>query len=104
MPALSFWQIVTAIGKTRFPGTTEYAFRHALLRDSAYTMLTPQGRQAAHSAAAAWLERVGETDPLAIALHHEQAGDRAAAAPWLLQAAEREFINAGSVDRVIEPL
>jgi eukaryotic-like serine/threonine-protein kinase len=93
-------EIVEGSRSTRFPGTFEYAFRHALVRDAAYAMLTVQGREAAHKAAAAWLEQVGETDPLAIVMHHELAGDRLAAAPWLLKAASSAY-RAGAIDQLI---
>jgi hypothetical protein len=87
---------------TRFAGTTEYAFRHALLRDAAYAMLTKQGHSAAHRSAATWLEQIGETDPLTMVTHHEIAGDRVAAARWLAKAASRARFAGAAVDQIIE--
>ncbi len=41
---------------SRFPGEREYAFRHALLREGAYAMLTERDRKLGHGLAGAWLE------------------------------------------------
>jgi tetratricopeptide (TPR) repeat protein len=71
----------------RFLGETEYAFRHALLRDAAYAMLTEADRRAGHRLAADWLERAGERDALLLADHHERAGNSERAASFLAQAA-----------------
>jgi hypothetical protein len=93
-------EMIEASPSTRFAGETEYAFRHALVRDAAYAMLTASGREAAHRSAAAWLERSGETEPLAIAVQYEHAGDRLAAAPWLLQAAKNAY-RAGAIEQMV---
>jgi eukaryotic-like serine/threonine-protein kinase len=100
MDSLAAREMIEASRSTRFPGATEYAFRHALVRDAAYAMLTAQGREAAHRAAAAWLERIGESDPLAIVVHHEMAGDRLSAATWLVKAAT-DARKAGASDRLM---
>ena len=77
---------VLAVPRTgRFPGTRQYAFRHGLLRDAAYAMLTDEDRLVGHRLAGAWLEGAGETDALAIAEHFERA-EPSRAAPWFLAA------------------
>ncbi|HZF49012.1 MAG TPA: protein kinase [Polyangiaceae bacterium] len=43
---------------SRFPSEVEYAFRHALLREGAYAMLTAVDRKLGHGLAGAWLESV----------------------------------------------
>jgi predicted ATPase len=43
---------------SRFPSEVEYAFRHALLREGAYAMLTEVDRKLGHGLAGAWLESV----------------------------------------------
>ncbi len=67
----------------------EHQFRHGLLRDAAYAMLTDEDRSALHLAAGAWLERAGEQDALVLAEHFERAGARARATPFFFQASQR---------------
>ncbi len=65
-----------------------YAFRHALLRDAAYAMLTEQDKMLGHRLAGEFLEQAGESDPLLLAEHHERGGARAKAADAYRRAAE----------------
>jgi len=64
-----------------------YAFRHALLRDAAYAMLTEQDRTLGHRLAGAWLEARGDAEPLALAEHFEYGGEGERAAAWYHRAA-----------------
>jgi tetratricopeptide (TPR) repeat protein len=80
--------LVRRIG-SRFPGEREYRFRHALLREGAYAMLTEADRTLGHRLAGTWLEQSGETDPMVLAEHFERGGDRARAARHFLRAAEQ---------------
>jgi eukaryotic-like serine/threonine-protein kinase len=64
-----------------------YAFRHALVRDAAYAMLTEQDRRLGHLLAGSWLERRGNADPLALAEHFEWGGARERAVVWYHRAA-----------------
>jgi tetratricopeptide (TPR) repeat protein len=77
------------VSTTDAPGGAErsYAFRHALLRDAAYAMLTETDRRRAHTLAADWLERLDNPDPGVIAQHLENGGEAARAIPWLVRAA-----------------
>jgi tetratricopeptide (TPR) repeat protein len=59
---------------------SEYAFRHALVRDAVYATLTESDRQLGHALAGAWLETNGETDALLLAQHFDRAGEAANAA------------------------
>ena len=63
------------------PGLVEYIFRHALIQDAVYAMLTEHDRVAAHRAAAMWMVSAGDTDALAIAEHFERGGTPAAGDP-----------------------
>ncbi len=74
---------------SRLPGEAEYVFRHALLREAAYAMLTVADRTLGHRLAGAWLESAGERDPLVLAEHHARGGARDRAAGWCLVAAEQ---------------
>jgi tetratricopeptide (TPR) repeat protein len=71
----------------RFAGDREYAFRHSLLREAAYAMLTEGDRASGHRLAAQWLEIAGEKDSLRLADHYERGGDRERAASFFAQAA-----------------
>jgi tetratricopeptide (TPR) repeat protein len=67
----------------------EYAFRHALVRDAAYAMLTDADRQLGHRLAADHLESSGEgADEMSLAEHHERGGQPQRAAVWWRKAAE----------------
>ncbi|MDC0676751.1 serine/threonine-protein kinase [Sorangium atrum] len=68
-------ELVARRGVSRYPGHDELTFRHALVRDAAYGMLTDGDRAAGHRAAARWLRSVGETDERVLAEHAERGGD-----------------------------
>lgn len=55
--------------ESRFPAFKELGFRHALLRQGAYALVTDADRQTGHRRAAEWLVAVGEADPLVLAEH-----------------------------------
>ena len=78
----------------------EYVFRHGLIRDAAYAMLTEDDRRALHLRAGEWLDATGETEPLVLAEHFERAGARERAAPCYLGAAEAaaEGMNVAAAD------
>jgi tetratricopeptide (TPR) repeat protein len=80
-------EIVTRQLESRMPGHEEYAFRHGLVREGAYAMLTAEDRRLGHRLAATWLERSGERDQLALAEHFQRGGDSARAIPYFQRAA-----------------
>ena len=67
----------------------EYAFRHALLREAAYGMLTDEDRVLGHRLAGDWLERSSAEDAAVLAEHLERGGEGARAAQWYRRAAEQ---------------
>ncbi|HWO26538.1 MAG TPA: protein kinase [Kofleriaceae bacterium] len=77
--------------QSRFPGEEEYAFRHALLREGAYAMLTNEDRVLGHRLAGEWLEQHGEQDPLVLVEHFERSGDGTLAGLHYLRAAEQAY-------------
>jgi tetratricopeptide (TPR) repeat protein len=85
--ALARREIVSARSQSRFDDEAEYTFRHALVRDTAYSMLTPEDRSLAHRAAAAWLETRGEGEAAVLAAHLEAGGDPGRAASYYMRAA-----------------
>ena len=72
---------------SRFAGDSEYNFRHALLREAAYAMLTEADRKTGHTRAGEWLESRGERDATVLADHFERGGAVARAVPWVSKAA-----------------
>jgi hypothetical protein len=74
--------------QSQFADEVEFAFRHALLREGAYIMLTAEDRVLGHRLAGEWLEQHGEQDPLVLAEHFERGGDGARAGLHYLRAAE----------------
>jgi len=81
----------------RFAGEVEYTFRHGLLREAAYGMLTEADRRLGHHLAGLWLEEAGERDALVLADHLERGGEPGAAARWYERAAE-QALEAGDLE------
>jgi hypothetical protein len=73
---------------SKFPTEPEYAFRHALVREAAYAMLTSEDRALGHKLAAEWLEDVGETEAAVLAEHFDRGSTPARAIEWYRLAAE----------------
>ncbi|HWN69905.1 MAG TPA: AAA family ATPase [Haliangium sp.] len=76
----------------RFAGEDEHAFRHALIREAAYAMLTERDRVTGHRRAGEWMLGAGEQDPLVLAEHFEHGGERARAATFYQRAADQAFL------------
>ncbi|WP_437640990.1 serine/threonine-protein kinase [Sorangium sp. So ce854] len=70
-------------------GDAAYRFRHALLREAAYGMLTEGDRRLGHALAGGYLEQRGEADPMALAEHFDRGGEPARAATAYLAAARQ---------------
>jgi tetratricopeptide (TPR) repeat protein len=73
----------------RLAGQVEHDFRHALVQEAAYGMLTPRDRALAHRLAGAWLEAAGEGEAAVLAEHFERGGEAVRAAAFYGRAAER---------------
>jgi hypothetical protein len=78
-----------------------YAFRHAIVREAAYGMLTDEDRALGHRLAAEWLARAAESDAFVLAQHLERGGARAAAVPAYARAAE-QALDASDLDAVLD--
>lgn len=72
----------------RFANEAEYAFRHALVRDAAYALLTEGDRATGHRLAADFLVDAGERDAATIADHYRRGGALDRAAPLYSQAGD----------------
>ncbi|WP_437812403.1 serine/threonine-protein kinase [Sorangium sp. So ce1078] len=95
-PALDAWLSALAarewIARRPEPslkGEAEYAFRHALVREAAYDMLTDEDRTLGHRLAGGWLEAAGEHDAAVLAGHFERGGELGRAAACHARAAEQ---------------
>jgi eukaryotic-like serine/threonine-protein kinase len=75
--------------ESRLPAEEEMYFRHALLREAAYAMLTDKDRTVGHRLAGRWLEEHGEREPLILAHHFERGGDGPRAVGWYRKSAEQ---------------
>ncbi len=78
---------IVARDPSSIPGEREFAFRHALVRDAAYAMLTDKDRALGHVLAGTWLESKGASDAALLAEHYARGGSRSRAAFWFLRAA-----------------
>jgi tetratricopeptide (TPR) repeat protein len=72
-------ELVQRRESTRFAGAEELVFRHALMREAAYAMLTDADRVLGHRLAGQWLEGVA-APPHLLVHHFVAAGDHHAAA------------------------
>jgi tetratricopeptide (TPR) repeat protein len=82
------------------PGRRELRFRHGLVREAAYGMLTVEDRSVGHLLAAEWLEQSGEDDGIVMAEHWERGGNRERAIPWIARAARRA-LDVGNVEAAL---
>jgi len=73
-------EVIARRSDRKFPDQDELVFRHALVREAAYSLLTDDDRAKGHKNAAEWLEQAGETDALVLAEHLELGGEPARAA------------------------
>jgi eukaryotic-like serine/threonine-protein kinase len=81
-------EVIATRSTASFPGEDEYIFRHALLREAAYRMLTEADRSLGHRLAGEWLERIGATNPAALAEHFERGLLPERAIEWYARGAE----------------
>jgi serine/threonine protein kinase/tetratricopeptide (TPR) repeat protein len=79
----------------------ELVFRHGLLQEAAYGMLTPEDRVLAHRLAGEHLEATGERQAILLVEHYERSGERRKAAHWCRRAAQQEM-DANDLGAAIE--
>jgi tetratricopeptide (TPR) repeat protein len=102
-------EVITRRATATLPGETEYVFRHALVREAAYAMLTESDRALGHRLAGAWLEgiavssdtvlveagvfspgtRATGVDAIALAEHFDLGREPARAIVWYRRGAEQ---------------
>jgi hypothetical protein len=91
LSALVEAELVEPREASRLAGEKELVFRHALMREAAYSLLDQDDLAVGHAVASWFLERAGEKDARVIADHAERAGDRGRALDWFTRAAEQAF-------------
>ncbi|WP_394842887.1 protein kinase [Pendulispora brunnea] len=84
---------------SRFQGTREWAFKHALMREVAYASLGDDALKDLHACAARWLAKMGEDDAI-VARHFELGGRSVEAAAYLEKAAARALAANALADAV----
>jgi hypothetical protein len=87
LQALEEQEAIVPVERTRLTGAVEYAFRHALLQQTAYATLTDEDRVLGHRLAAAWLRDALEDEEV-VARHWLLGGERGPAAAAFRSAAE----------------
>ncbi len=88
LEALASHELVTRAGFSATRGDTDYAFRHTLVREAAYAMLTDADRTLGHRLAGEWLESNGSADATAMAEHFRRGAEPARSVRWYRRAAE----------------
>ncbi|WP_438038692.1 serine/threonine-protein kinase [Sorangium sp. So ce128] len=81
-------EVIVRRGEGRPRDDAEYCFRHALVREAAYGMLTARDLRIGHALAGSFLEAAGEGDPRVLAEHFERGEEPEKAAEWYLRAAD----------------
>jgi len=100
LEALVGGEFIERSRNSKFPGHVQYSFRHALVRDAAYAMLTEIDLGTGHLLAGTWLESAGERESLVLAQHFDRGGETERAAHWYRRAAE-DALEGGDLDRAI---
>ena len=82
----------------------EFVFRHALLQEAAYDMLTAADRSLGHRRAGEFLEASGEREAIVLVEHYQRGGEPDKAARWCRVAAEQalDATDLGEVLRRVE--
>jgi hypothetical protein len=99
MKALAASEILIEQNVSRFPGLSEWKFKHSLVREVAYQALGKLERQELHALAAEWLASMGE-DAATIAGHFDLGERHQAAAEYWAQAAQRALATNALTDAV----
>lgn len=82
-------EMIAPAEESALRGELEWSFRHDLVRETAYAMLTGDDRRLGHRLAGEWLEAAGGTNPLELAEHYVRGGLGDKAAEHYRSAAQR---------------
>jgi len=89
LSALAAREVIVRKAQSQIEGQDEYFFRHTVVREAVYGMLTDRDRIVAHALAGKWLEQAGEGDALTLAEHFERGAESTRAVGWYRRAAEQ---------------
>jgi len=89
LESLVLQEVITRHRKGDLAGEEGFAFRHSLVREAAYSMLTDADRELGHRLAASWLEQAGLRDAMTLAEHCERGKEPLRAIGWYVRAAEQ---------------
>lgn len=89
LAALVHAELLSKRQRARLGRREEFLFRHALLRETAYAMLSPEDAARCHAAAARWLTAAGERDDAILGEHFARAGEGRQASEHMLAAARK---------------
>ena len=93
LDALAAQEILVRRPSSRFEGEPELSFRHALLREGAYAMLTDEDRVLGHRLAGEWLELRGEHEAAVLAEHFERGAEPNRAGAYYTRAAQQALVG-----------
>lgn len=93
-------EVISPPREGRFADEPEHDFRHAIVQEAAYAMLTERDRETAHRVAGAWLEASGEDDAMILAEHAARGGDPRRAAAFCRRGAE-QALRASDLDAAV---
>ncbi len=93
-------EVIVRRHTSSFAGEDEYGFRHALVREATYAMLTDGDRGLGHRLAGEWLERAGAGDSVLLGEHFERGGARERAAACYARAA-REALEGNDLESAL---
>jgi serine/threonine protein kinase len=85
--------LIVAVADGRLNKERAFCFRHDLLREGAYEMLTADDRTLGHRLAGAWLEAAGEQDARVLAAHFDRGGAPERALPYYIAAAQAALVS-----------
>jgi tetratricopeptide (TPR) repeat protein len=75
-------ELVEARADTSIVGAAELEFRHDVIREAAYALLTDEDRRQAHRVAGEWLESVGFQEAAVLVEHYVRGGESSKAIAW----------------------
>lgn len=81
-------EVIERHPESRVAEEQEYGFRHALVRDAAYALLTESDLTTGHGLAGNFLEAAGERDAVVVAQHFQRSGQLERAAPLYQRAGD----------------
>ena len=91
LDALLQTELIERHHRSRFPSEVEYGFRHALVRDAAFALLSPADQELGNRLACTYLEQAGERDPMVLAEHAYAGRDLERAIVFYQRAAKESY-------------